>query len=920
MKSARIESHPDFPVPTGQKEIRFRFQGREITALEGDTVAAALIAAGVETFSRSFKYHRRRGLYDNAGYGTDTLLDVDASPNVIADRTLAREGMEIRTQNAWPSVGFDVMAVNDTVVPLLPNGFYYKMFHKPKALWPLAEKAIRKAAGIGRIDTSGRGTDLRYEKRYRFPDVCVVGGGPAGLSAAKAAAEEGKQVLLIEQLPTLGGHSAHTIPEHQRVSELQAGLEADDRVEILTNTSAFGVYEENLVAAVQGRDQFKIRAEAVVLAPGALERHLVFENNDLPGIMTGRASERLVLLHGVRPGSRAVVVTNHDGGEHTARVLKGAGVEVAAVVDARQGRTIQRAKGRTRVTAAVVGARDGSGQTETIPCDLIVIAVGYTPNLALLAMGRKRPIWDPEQQVFRSETLPDRMYACGEVQGPATLVRLLKEGEAAGIAAARLEPAPPIERSAEDRIDALPPTVGRCKGKAFVCRCMDVTTDEIARSQAEGFDQLEKLKRYTGLGMGICQGKVCYEAAARIVDPEIGPTTFRPPAVPVSFGVLAGRAPHLVPIRRTPTHDVHVRAGAKFLDVGQWKRPESYIAPALESKKVREGLGMIDVSTLGKIEVSGPDVQAFLHFMLPGKFKKLAVGRVRYGVMINEDGILFEDGTIAHIDEGRYVISTTTGNQDAILESFYWWQTTEGFDVRIRNLSQALAAMNLSGDTSRRFLSKLVEIDMSNEAFPYMGCRKATIEGVNVTLFRIGFTGDLSYEVHFPAEYGESMWELLMEKGKPYGLFPFGVETQRILRLEKGHLLPGVDTDALSTPYEAGVGFAVKDDKPDFIGRAFLKQFKERGVRDRLVLYKLKPGDPIPGDGVTIRENGKAIGRVTSSRRSPTLGAGIGLCWVPKDLAEPGSRITIRLADGRDVDGEVLEHAAYDPEGVKLKQ
>jgi sarcosine oxidase subunit alpha len=914
----------------------------------------------VTVFSRSFKYHRPRGIYDAHGFGAEVLVTIDGAPNLLADRVHPRPGMDVRTQNAWPSVDFDLMAINDKVVPLLPNAFYYKMFHKPKWLWPLIEKRVRAGAGLGRIDVSGRDADRRYEKRYRFPDVCVIGGGPAGLPAALAAAAAGGQVLLIERFSDLGGHARHSIaavrgcrdealnglPAHAAVRKLTRAVEANPNIEVLTGTSVFGVYEDNHVAAEKGPDLFKIRARAVVVASGASDRHLVFERNDIPGVMTGRGVERLIGVHGIAPGRRAVVVTNHDGGYHTAKLLAGADVDVAAVVDAREeagsgefedavaclgirivrGRTICAARGRKRLESVTIGALAG-GATEAIACDVVAIAVGFTPQLGLLSMGRNKPRWDAEREIYRVPDLPPGLYAAGDVNGAAAFGHLYQEGWQAGAAAARGEPAPESARKPEENIGALPPDVGRGGSKRFICKCMDVTRKEIQASIAEGYDQIETLKRLTSMGMGRCQGKTCYEAGARLAaidgPEEAGggaPTKIRPPFAPVSLGVLAGRAPHLVPVRRTPMHDCHVRAGASFLAAGLWKRPETYTSTHEEAMAVREGLGIIDVSTLGKLEVSGPDALPFLHFMLPGKFAKLAVGRVRYHTMIGEDGIVYEDGTIAHVEQGRYFISCTTGNADAIHNNFWWWITTEGFDVRLENLGPVLAAVNVTGPRVREFAEEIFDIDVSNEAFPYMAFRFAHIEGVCVYLFRIGFTGELAYEIHFPAEYGESMWEYLMERGGPYGIKPFGVETQRVLRLEKGHILPAVDTDALTNPYEAGVGFTIKDDKPDFLGKAFLAQQRDRGIRDRLIAYRLPAGDPIPDDGVVILDAGRIIGRVTSSRLSPVLGHGIGLGWVEKDHAEPGTAIEIRLANGRSVWGEVLEgHAAYDPDGEKLR-
>lgn len=956
----RIRSHPYFPLPDGGEEFTFTFDGSAVSAREGDTVASALFAAGRTVFSRSFKYHRPRGLYDCQGRGSEALVTVDGQPNVPADRATAKPGMGVVSQNAWPSLSFDLMSVNDFVVPLLPNGFYYKMFHKPKWAWPFFEKLIRNAAGLGRIDTSGRGVETRYEKRYRFPDVCVIGSGPAGMAAALGALSQGKEVLLIEEHRQPGGHAVHSLctvrdcpdeslngrREHEAAAEMIGKLRAQAGLEILTEATAFGVYEDNLVAVQQGTDLLKIRAGSVVLAPGAGDRHLVFEKNDLPGIMTARGVERLIALHSIRPGRRAVVVTNHDGGYHTAKMLHGAGTELAAVVDARtgpgpgefvkeiedlgvpikRGRTLHRAMGVRAVRKIRIGAIDRSGSGEDLSCDLVVAAAGFMPHLNLHSAGRTRPAWDPERQIFRAGVLPQGLYSAGEAEGHASFSRLYREGWAAGVAAARGEPQPESIRDAGECIPAPPPDADRGGSRHFICKCMDVTRKEARCSMEEGFGQVETLKRFTGMGMGPCQGKTCYEAVARLAALDAGqeperaaPTTMRPPFVPVSFGVLAGRAPHLGPVRRTPMHDRHVQRNARFLDAGLWKRPESYVDPQEEALFVRGGLGIIDVSTLGKVRLSGPDILEFLHFLFPGKYAKLEVGRTRYTIMVGEDGILFEDGTLSHIERGVYYLSTTTGNQDAVLSRFWWWVTTEKFDVQIKNLSSSFAAVNIAGARSREFMQELVGIDMSNEAFPYMACRQAEILSVPVTLFRIGFTGELGYEIHFPAEYGESMWEMFLERGEPYGLKPFGVETQRILRLEKGHLLPGVDTDALSDPYGAGAAFAVKEGKKDFVGRAFLRRFKERGAQERLVSYKLGAGDPVPEDGVAIIGDGEPIGRVTSSRWSPALRCPIGLCWVKERSASAGSKVTIRCGDGREVTAEILDHAAFDPEGVRLK-
>ena len=963
----RINTHQYCELPNPGAEISFQFNGKRIQAYSSDSITSALTASGQTLLSRSFKYHRPRGAYDIYGQGHESLVTVNHEPNLLADRIRVKNGMVVQSQNAWPSLEFDIGEINDTVVPMLPNGFYYKMFHKPKWLWPIAEQQIRKAAGLGKIDTAGKNNDRRYEKRYRFPDVCVIGGGPSGLAATLGALKEGKQLLLIDDNPELGGHSLHSIAEvsdceneklnglaeYKAVQQLIEELASFPNLEVLVNTSVFGLYEDNLVAAQCGADLFKIRADSVVLAPGATDRHLVFENNDRPGIMTARGVERLIMCHSVLPGDNAVVVTTHDGGYHTALLLHGAGAKIIAVVDGREaghaegvfeqkirelaipvykGLTAHAAHGRKRINRVDVGPVSGGDSHKSFDCDLLVMAVGFKPQVNLLSMGRKSPKWDTERQILRITDLPSGVYSAGEVHGSAGFSRLYSEGFNSGKEAALSETTPgkdysvQTERTADEIIMALPADIESGGKHHFICKCMDVTRSEAQASIDEGYDQVESLKRYSSMGMGPCQGKACHESVARLAAIDTGlssieavPTTVRPPFTGTTFGLLAGRAPHLSPIRRTPFHQCHLDLGVKFLDAGQWKRPDSYTDPLIEASYVRNGLGMIDVSTLGKIEISGPEAVKFMQFMLPGKYAKFEVGRTRYSIMIGEDGILFEDGTISHIEQGIYYLTTTTGNQDAINSLFQWWMLVEEFEVHVKNLSLANAAVNVTGTTSRDFLQKLVDIDMSNEAFPYMHCRQATIADVPVSFYRIGFTGELGYEIHFPAEFGESMWQYLLTEGKEFDLKPFGVETQRILRLEKGHLIPGTDTDALSNPYESGVGFAIKDDKDDFVGKAFLQHFKERGIENKLVPYQLEPGSQIPDDGVAVLDKGKIAGRVTSSRLSPTLKRGIGLAWVRKDMSETGSNFSIRLANGQDVQATVLDHAAYDPEGLRLK-
>lgn len=961
----RIAHHPYLELPELGEPVSFSFNGRRLDAYTSDTVTTALLANGITLLSRSFKLHRPRSLYDGAGLGPETLVTIDGTPNELADRVRVRQGMQIKTQNAWPSVEFDLMAATGLIVPRLPNMFYYKLFHRPRWLWPLAEQVIRRIAGLGQIDRQAAialeaEAERRYEKRYRFPDVCVVGGGPAGLAAAEAALAAGAQVLLLDDQLELGGHCRYSLDpvagcaqpalnphsEAEAVRQLVAQLKAHPQLEVLSQASAFGLYEGNLVAAQQGDDLFKIRAGAVVLATGASDRHLVFQNNDLPGIVTARAIARLIGGHRLAPSQNAVVITCHDGGYQSALLLSGAGTAVQAVIDARPAgaagpyeqqlrqlgipiyyeQTIQAAWGDRWVATIDIGSLDGQRQLRSFACDLVVMAVGFKPQLSLLA-GSHRPRWDPQRQIFRVYDLPEAVYAAGEVNGNASFSQLYAEGYAAGTAAAQQLAPPPSVRASSDAIWALPADIEAGGSQHFICKCMDVTRQELRYSTAEGFDAVETLKRYTSMGMGPCQGKQCYEAVARLAAQDTGvtaaaavPTTLRPPFSPVSFGVLAGRSRQLQPVARSPMHSCHEAAGASFISAGRWRRPYAYGDPQQEAQHVRSALGLIDISTLGKLELSGPDALAFLQFLLPGKYAKLAVGRTRYSVMVGEDGILFEDGTLSRLDDSCYYLTTTSSNQEAINALIQWWLTVEPFDVRFRNLSAVYAAVNVAGPQARAFLQSLVDIDLSNAALPYMSCRQARLAQVPVWLFRIGFTGELGYELHFPAEYGEALWRYLQAQGQPFDLRPFGLEAQRILRLEKGHLIPGLDTDALSHPFAAGVGFAVALDKPNFVGKAALTAFQQQSTSDRLVPFALlDPAAPIPEDGLIALLEGSVIGRVTSSRRSPTLGKGIGLAWLAAPQAQPGQHFTIRLSSGQAVQATVLAQPAYDPDGLRLK-
>jgi sarcosine oxidase subunit alpha len=930
--------------------LTFTFGDRTVPACAGQSIAAALYAAGVRVFSRSFKYHRPRGLFCVAGDCPNCLMQVDGRPNVRTCTEPVRAGMAVVHQNAWPSLDCDVLRAFDHFDRFLPVGFYYKHFHRPRWLWPVFEHTVRHVAGIGRVDVDAR-PEHDTEVEHLHAELCVVGGGPAGLSAAASAAEAGAGVLLLERLPLLGGHLLYAGPSLGQAEALRSAVGAHPRVRVLTGATAFGLYEGNLLGAFQGERFLKVRAKQIIVCTGGRQRPFVFHNNDLPGIFLGDGVLRLARLHGVLAGRRAVVLTDSDEGPRLAEQLTQLGIQVVAVVDRRSRKSdeekwptlapgvVLEARGNRRLKSVRVARAnpDGAsiaGSEQDLACDLLCLASRPLPANELLQQGGMR---------FRHEGgrwVPDRpvpgLLAAGLAAGTLDLDGQLPEGRLRGAeAAAALGHSPRVldehRRDWEARRGSpldpprdsiLPPGDGG--HKRFICLCEDVTEKDLEQAVAEGFDAIETLKRYSTVNMGPCQGKVCGQAAieicARATSRDInavGGTTSRPPVVPVELCVLAAERRHQ-PVRRTPLHHWHAAAGTRWLDAGLWKRPESYGDPAAEVRAVRGGVGLIDVSTLGKLEVVGPDAAELLERTYLNRWVDLPPGRARYGVLCNEDGIVFDDGVGARLGPERFYLTATTGNAEAVFQWLELWRDAWRLNAAVLNHTGAVAAMNVAGPRAREVLARLTSLDVSAAAFPYMALREAPVAGVASRLFRIGFVGELGYEIHCPAAQAWHLWEALLREGAAFGIRPFGVEAQRILRLEKGHLIVGQDTDALSTPLEAGLGWLVRFDKPAFHGREPLLRLRAMGARSRLVGFHLLDRDRVPSEGCQVVEGRRPVGRVTSARYSPTLERSLGLAWVPAAAAPRGTRFAIRWNEN-DVAAVVVPTPFYDPEGRRLK-
>lgn len=935
--------------------IQFKFNSQEYTAHPGDTIASALAANGVQVISRSFKYHRPRGLLCCAGHCPNCLVQIENEPNVRACMRPVEAGMVVTPQNARPSLDRDVMSLTQLGDRFLPVGFYYKTFIHPRRLWPVYENLLRQAAGLGRIDPEAMLPD-GYDKQYLHADVVVIGGGPAGISAALAAAATGARVALCDENPQLGGHTRYTSPP----ADHRSPIIAHHNLQIFTNTAVLGWWEDNWLAAVSEQRLYKIRAGAVVVATGAIEQPLIFDNNDLPGVMLASGVQRLVQLYGVRPGETAVIVTAHDQGWQAAADLQAAGLTVAAVVEERPaftnplverlqaggtavhwGRTILAAAGAGQVERATIVPVDSLGQIsngakQTIPCDLVALAVGWTLANGLLYQAGATITYDHERALFLPQELPPGVFAAGRVNGTFAPGQSRREGEwagqqaaaYAGLAAAAAEPVP--ERENGRHSSTLVQVPG--KGKRFVCFCEDVTDKDVVTAIAEGYDSLELLKRYSTISMGPCQGKMCslntIHLCARANDwtiAQTGTTTSRPPITPVELGALAGQM--MEPVQVTPVHEWHIAHGARMMVAGLWLRPEHYGDPLAEVTAVRRRVGLIDVSTLGKLKLTGSGVPDLLDRIYVNRWQKLDIGRVRYGLMCNDEGVILDDGVTARIGEQAWYMTTTSAGAGAIYEWIQWWaQSGWGEGVQVTNMSEGRAAFNLAGPQSRALLQTLTDADLSNEAFPYLHVRDVTLVGVPCRLLRIGFTGELSYEIHCPAGYGRSLWQRIMEAGAAFDISPFGVEAQRILRLEKGHIIVGQDTDALTDPLSAGMDWAVKLDKADFLGQRALTRIADAGVKQRLAGFKMGHKTAVPEEGLQIVTPDPAsprglaiIGWVTSSRYSPTLDAAIGLCWLPAALAaQPGATFTI-YRQGQLLPARVHHGPFYDPAGSRLK-
>ena len=974
------------------KTVRFTFDGKPLVALEGETLASALLANGIHLTGRSFKYHRPRGILGAGAEEPNALMGIARDkarfqPNVRATCQEVFDGMIVTSQNRFPSLEFDVGVVNDALGRFFPAGFYYKTFMWPRKAWDkLYEPIIRRAAGLG-VSPTEPDPD-HYANRFAYCELLVIGGGAAGLMAAKAAASSGKRVILVDENAQMGGHLRSDANVRfgkasgtEWADEIVAELQDKDNVTVLTRTTAFGYYNHNMVTLAERvtdhlsdpdpdlpRERlWQVRADKVILATGAIERHMVFPDNDRPGIMMASAAGTFLNQYGVSVGSNVALYTACDSAWQVAFDLKEAGINVPVIVEQRASvdealtakagqlgikvkldSAVTKTSGRLRVRSIAV-APNFAEEDETFAVDCLLMSSGWTPSVHLFSQSRGRVKFDEDRGIFLPDIYTEDCVSVGACNGTYTMEAALAEAVAAAKDAVGGKAVKTPKITGDISMDGN--KIGSSKGagpedftKAFIDFQNDVTAKDVRLAVREGFHSIEHVKRYTTTGMASDQGKMSnmhgLAIAAEALDkpvPEVGLTTFRSPYTPVTFGALVehNKGELFDVTRRTAMYDWAADEGAEFEDVGNWKRAWYFPQPGegmheavnRECKTTRDVAGIFDASTLGKIEVVGPDAVKFMNLMYTNAWDKLGVGRCRYGIMCREDGYIYDDGVVARMAEDRFHVTTTTGGAPRVLNMMEDYLQTEFPDwkVWLTSTSEQWAVVAVQGPKAREIIEPLVEgIDLSADAMPHMSVREGKICGVPTRLMRVSFTGELGFEINVPADHGAAVWEAIWERGVPLGMTPYGTEAMHVMRAEKGFIIVGQDTDGTVTPNDAGVGWAVSKKKTDFVGIGGLKR-PDLVADGRKELVGLKTMDPktVLEEGAQIVDNPAhpipmpMTGHVTSSYWSECLGHSIAMALVKDGHKRMGETIYIPMPD-EVIKAEICSPIFLDPQGDRI--
>ena len=975
------------------KPLGFSFDGQRMTGFAGDTLASALVANGVKLVGRSFKYHRPRGILTAGSEEPNALVELRGGarrePNTRATTIELYDGLVAASQNRWPSLQYDLLSLNQLASPIFVAGFYYKTFKWPAKFWEaLYEPLIRRAAGLGRAAEAA--DPDHYEKAWAHCDLLIVGGGPAGLAAALAAGRAGARVILCEEEPSLGGRllsdggTIDGMPAAGWIERAVAELDAMPDVSVMTRTTVTGAYDHGTHAALervndhlpvppehQPRQRlWRIVAKRTVVAAGALERPVVFGGNDTPGVMLASAMRTYLNRYAAAPARRLALFTNNDDGWKTAEAALAAGLTVAGVVDARaevsaERRALAAKHGFALLNGgvdAVDGGKDGIGRIEvalaggaraTIEADGLAVSGGWNPSVGLTSQHRGRPKWRDDIAAFVPDGAPAGMVAAGAANGAFSLADCLSEGHAAGAAAAvdlgfgkGAGEAPTSDDNAAYALKPLWHVTG--KKKALVDFQNDVTASDVALAALEGFESVEHLKRYTTLGMATDQGKtsnvqglaIMAELTGRSI-PQTGTTIYRPPHVPIAIGALAGhhRDENFHAVRLTPSHHWAAERNAVFVDTGLWKRAQWYPVTGekdwLESvtrevKAVRSGVGFCDVSTLGKIDVHGPDAGAFLDRVYINTFSNLAVGKARYGLMLREDGMVYDDGTTSRLAEDHYFLTTTTAKAGLVMQHLEFCRQVlfPELDVQLTSVSDQWAQFSIAGPKTRDLLKEIVDPkeDLSNEGFPFMAVREVTLRGgLKARLFRISFSGEMAFEISVPARFGDALVRNLMIAGEQFGVTPYGTEALGVMRIEKGHVA-GPELNGMTTAADLGLG-KMMSTKKDYIGRVMAGR-EALVATDRMVVVGIRPTDAslrLRSGAHIVRKGEKPApetdgGYVTSVCFSPSFDRWLGLALVRHGRERIGETATAHdPLRGEIYDVEICNPVFYDPEGGRQR-
>jgi len=959
--------------------ISFKFNGSTYYGFKGDTLASALLANDVHLVGRSFKYHRPRGIMTSGSEEPNAIVQLHdnssrTEPNVRATEIEIYEGLVASSQNCWPSVKFDIGGINNFLSPLLPAGFYYKTFMWPASFWEKYEYFIRRSAGLGKSPTEPD-PDI-YEHKYIHCDVLIIGSGISGIIAAKTAAKNGFKTLLVDEKPNLGGSTIYQTSDYFKINNQTSSswLEKEineikklKNLEIKTRTSVAAYHGYNFLLARENltdhlpielrKDKIrhkllKIRAKKVITATGSIERPMIFDNNDRPGILLSSAIKTYADFFGVACGEKIILFTNNDSAYETAISLIRKGINIEAVIDNREevdskllyeveknnvkvfkGYTVTNTCGYKRINKISIKqlSKDGQkvvGSKIDLSCDCLGVSGGWTPAVHLFTQSGGKLKFREEDQVFIPNVYPSDQLSIGSCNGDFTLDEILTNTPKS------LKNYLNIKNTEYDNLEVLSSTnkskrniwllpsdkvLG--KTKSFVDYQNDATAKDIKLALREGFRSIEHVKRYTTTGMGTDQGKLGNMHALGIISEtadakmgELGTTTFRPPYTPLTFGTIVGRnvGEYFDIFRKTPVHDWHVENKAEFENVGQWKRAWYYPkenenmhqAVQRESKAARESAGILDASTLGKIDIQGTDSSEFLNRVYTNAWSKLAIGKCRYGLMLNEDGMVYDDGVTTRLAENHYIMTTTTGGAANVMGKLEDYLQTEWpeLDVYLTSVTDHFATISVCGPNSKKIVSKVIhDLDFSDENFPHMSFKNAKIGKINCRVMRISFTGEHSYEINIQANYGKSVWEKCMEVGKDYNITPYGTETMHLLRAEKGFIIVGQDTDATMTPMDLQMNWIVSKKKYDFIGkRSLYRSDTIKEDRKQLVGLLTDNPDEVLEEGAQIvadidKSPIEMLGHVTSSYFSPNLNKSIALGVVKGGKNMMGQKLIIPM-------------------------